>query len=100
MDVREITVEDANTLIAQGSATFVDVRDPWSYEEGHIPGAIHVNDGEVDAFVSSADKTRPLVVYCYHGFSSIGGAAYFAEQGFTDVASMSGGFEAWRAHAG
>lgn len=100
MEVREITVEEARSRLEEGAVTFVDVRDPWSYEEGHIPGAILVNDGEVEAFLSSADKTRPLVVYCYHGFSSMGGAAYFTEQGFTDVASLTGGFEAWRAHGG
>lgn len=100
MDVREISVEDARIRLEEGSATFVDVRDPWSYDEAHIPGAIRINDAEVDAFVSSADKQRPLVVYCYHGISSIGGAAYFTEQGFADVSSLSGGFEAWRAHVG
>jgi thiosulfate sulfurtransferase len=36
------------------------------------------------------------VVYCYHGNSSLGAAGYFLENGFKNVASMMGGFEAWR----
>ena len=37
-----------------------------------------------------------MVVCCYHGISSQGAAAYFAEQGFNEVYSMMGGFEAWQ----
>jgi thiosulfate sulfurtransferase len=36
------------------------------------------------------------VVYCYHGHTSLGAAAYLRENGFTDVVSLSGGFELWR----
>lgn len=38
----------------------------------------------------------PVIVYCYNGNSSLGATAYFIENGFKNVASMSGGFEAWR----
>ncbi len=37
-----------------------------------------------------------MVVYCYHGNSSLGATAFLLENGFKNVASMSGGFEAWR----
>ena len=37
-----------------------------------------------------------MIVYCYHGNSSLGAVAYFFENGFKKIASMSGGFEAWR----
>jgi thiosulfate sulfurtransferase len=36
------------------------------------------------------------VVYCYHGHTSLGGAAYLMDQGFTEVYSLIGGFERWR----
>jgi thiosulfate sulfurtransferase len=50
----------------------------------------------VQEFVENIDKEAAVVVYCYHGNSSLGAAAYFIENGFKNVASMSGGFEAWR----
>ena len=47
------------------------------------------------AFVSESDKDIPLIVCCYHGISSQGAAAYFAEQGFREVYSLNGGYDAW-----
>jgi thiosulfate sulfurtransferase len=36
------------------------------------------------------------VVYCYHGQTSQGAAAYLLDQGFREVYSVIGGFERWR----
>ena len=94
-DVKEISPEKAKELLASG-ATFVDVRDPASYEAAHIPGAISLNDSNVEKFVSQSEKNKPVVVYCYHGHTSLGGAAYLMDQGFKEVYSLTGGFESWR----
>src|SRR5688572_7941568 len=95
-DIQEIDPPAAKELLEAGSATFVDVRDPYSYEEAHVPGAVSLSDSNVEEFASTADKERPLIVYCYHGISSLGGAAFFMEQGFRQVYSLRGGFEHWR----
>jgi thiosulfate sulfurtransferase len=63
---------------------------------GHVPGAVQLNDGNVQEFLQNTAKEQPVVVYCYHGNSSLGATAFLMENGFTNVASMSGGFEAWR----
>ena len=94
MDFREIDVSAAAQLHSDGGATFVDIRDPSSFASGHIPGAVHVSDQNVGAFLADVDRTKPVVVYCYHGNSSKGGAAHFSEQGL-DAMSMMGGFAAW-----
>ncbi|MEX1025257.1 MAG: rhodanese-like domain-containing protein [Planctomycetota bacterium] len=96
MDIPEIDAPDAEALLAAGSALFVDVRDPGSYAAARIPGAINPDDRTIAEFIASTDKQQKLVVYCYHGNSSLGGVAYFLEQGFQDVASLRGGFEHWR----
>ena len=75
--------------------TVVDVRDPGSYRRSHIPGALSVLDHNVGEFVASADKSRCVVVVCYHGNSSLGGAAYFLQSGFVEVYSMAGGMADW-----
>ncbi|MCZ7582420.1 MAG: thiosulfate sulfurtransferase GlpE [Deltaproteobacteria bacterium] len=92
----QLTVEEAKKRLDEGNATFVDVRDPLAFRNAHIPGAAHVGDHNVEEFVDGADKNRCLLVYCYHGFVSQGGAAYFLDQGFKEVYSIIGGFEAWR----
>src|ERR1700679_3232128 len=94
-NVEQIEFSQAQELLAAG-CVFVDVRDAGSYEAAHIPGALHLTDDNVRAFIATADKAKPVVVYCYHGHSSLGGAAYLMEQGFTDVVSLKGGFELWR----
>ncbi len=97
MDViPEIPIHEAKKKLDQEHCLFVDVRDPVSYRAARIPGAIHLHDGNVQEFVQNTDKQTPMVVYCYHGNSSLGAVAYLRKSGFKDVVSMSGGFEAWR----
>lgn len=93
--VPELDPAAARARLDAGECTFVDVRDPDSYRHGHVPGALHVTDRNVAEFCETADRTRPVIVYCYHGHSSLGGAAYFLKQGFQEVYSMSGGFTEW-----
>jgi thiosulfate sulfurtransferase len=94
--IPEIDVDEARRLHAAGGATFVDVRDPGSHRAAHVPGAVRVDDASLQRFLDATPRERPLVVYCYHGHTSLGGAAFFLDQGFTQVWSMTGGFEAWR----
>lgn len=96
MEIPQIQIHEAKEKLQRKDAVFVDIRDPGSYGAAHIPGALHLHDGNVREFMESADKEKALVVYCYHGNSSLGAAAYFMDNGFRNVASMSGGFEAWR----
>jgi thiosulfate sulfurtransferase len=93
--VEEIECSRARELLASGCA-FVDVRDGHSYESAHIPGALHLTDANVGTFIAAADKAKPVVVYCYHGHSSLGGAAYLMQHGFEKVYSLAGGYESWR----
>lgn len=93
--IPEITSEDARKLLDAGGAAFVDIRDPDSFHAAHIPGATHLTDETVHDFLASADRARPVVVYCYHGHSSLGATAWLQSQGFSGAASLSGGFSAW-----
>ena len=93
---QEIDIHKVQEMLEQKNVNIVDIRDSASYSGGHIPTATPVNDGNVQEFTENTDKDKPLVVCCYHGISSQGAAAYFAEQGFKEVYSMTGGFEAWQ----
>jgi thiosulfate sulfurtransferase len=91
-----ISIDEVKALIDKGNVTLADVRDGQSFSEANIINAVHITQENVDAFLLNASKAQPLVVYCYHGNSSKGAADYFSNQGFSDVFSMDGGFEAWR----
>jgi thiosulfate sulfurtransferase len=94
--IKEIDVQKVKEMADADSATIVDIRDAVSFKSGHIPNAVHLSDVNVKQFISDTNKGNPLVVYCYHGISSQGAAAYFSEQGFKEVTSMIGGFESWQ----
>jgi thiosulfate sulfurtransferase len=94
--IPELSINEAKERLDAGETLFVDIRDADSYQEAHIPGAIHVTNDNVFDFLDSTDKASPIVVYCYKGNSSLGGTAFFLEQGFQDVQSMLGGFDMWR----
>lgn len=96
MEIPQIQIHEAKQRLDEKNCTFVDVRDAGSYRSAHIPGALHLDERNVQQFVQNSDKEKAVVVYCYHGNSSLGAAAYFIENGFKNVASLSGGFEAWR----
>jgi thiosulfate sulfurtransferase len=96
MEIPQIQIHDAKAKLDQKDSLFVDIRDPGSYRAAHIPGAVHLHDGNLQEFLQNSEKNQPVVVYCYHGNSSLGATAFLIENGFQNVASMSGGFEAWR----
>ncbi|MEE2830551.1 MAG: rhodanese-like domain-containing protein [Myxococcota bacterium] len=94
-EIAELTADQALEFLEAGTAVFIDVRDKASYRRGHLPGAQHIGDHNVEEFIRDTEKTAVVVVYCYHGNSSLGGAAYLQENGFGEVYSMSGGFADW-----
>ena len=96
MEIPQIQIHDAKKKLNERACLFVDIRDPDSYQQAHIPGAMRLHDGNLQEFLESADKTKEVIVYCYHGNSSLGATGFLIENGFANAVSMSGGFEAWR----
>lgn len=94
---QHLTIEECKTLLENGPVQVVDIRDEAAYQAGHIPEALPLNDATLPQFLSMAGKHTPLVVCCYHGHSSQNVADFLAQQGFTDVYSLDGGYAAWAA---
>lgn len=90
-----ISVQQAEELIQSQDVLVVDVRDPNTYAQGHIENAVRLDNTNVQSFIESADKSKPLVVVCYHGNSSQQAAAVLAQQGFDRSYSMDGGMSEW-----
>ena len=92
-----ISVEMAQQRLAESEALLVDIRDPQSFAAGHAKSAFHLTGDTLNRFMQQADFDTPVLVMCYHGHSSKGAAQYLIQQGFEQVFSIDGGFEAWRA---
>jgi molybdopterin/thiamine biosynthesis adenylyltransferase/rhodanese-related sulfurtransferase len=96
--VDEIDAQTAADLGRSGEAKFVDVREKNEWDEGHIPGAVHVPRGYLELRIENTvpDKSRPIVLYCAGGTRSVLAARTLQDMGYTNVRSMSGGFGGWK----
>jgi rhodanese-related sulfurtransferase len=92
---QRIDVATAREIMDRGGSLVLDVRDADSYGRGHIEGSALATKENFQAYVQNTPKTAPLIICCYHGNSSQTYAKYFADNGFTDVYSLDGGYEAW-----
>ena len=69
---KRIDISEATELIINSKVTIADIRDTGSYQEGNIPDSINLTDQNIEEFMETADRSAPLLVYCYHGNNSIG----------------------------
>jgi len=76
----------------------LDVREPDEFDQGAVPGAIHVPRGNLEFSVEGRlpDKSVPIAVYCAGGVRSAFAAKTLQELGYTDVVSVIGGFNKWK----
>ncbi|MGO1296112.1 MAG: thiosulfate sulfurtransferase GlpE [Vibrio sp.] len=93
---QHIDVVSAQDLIENRAAKIVDIRDPRSFKESHATSAYHLTNDTMIDFMNEVDFDEPVLVICYHGNSSQGAAQYLINQGFDEVYSVDGGFEAWQ----
>lgn len=94
--IRELTV--AETLERQAAgALLVDVREDNEWDAGHAAGSVHMGRGiiERDIVQTYPDKATELILYCGGGYRSALAADMLQKMGYSNVASMAGGWKAW-----
>lgn len=76
----------------------VDVREKNEWDQGYIPGAIHVPRGYLELQIEEAvpDKSKKVVLYCAGGVRSLMAGNTLQQMGYQDVVSMAGGFGQWK----
>ncbi len=94
--ITEVDPEEAEHRF--GTCTFLDVREPDEYEQGAIPGAVHLPRGNLEFGVEGRIpvKEGTVVVYCAGGTRSAFAARTLTDLGYKDVVSMAGGFNRWK----
>ena len=93
--IREVSAREAQDIVG---ATWVDVRERDEWEEGHIPGAIHIPRGYLESRIEGVvtDRSTQVVVSCQSGARSALAAKTLLDMGYTDVVSLEGGFTDWK----
>src|SRR5262245_65953241 len=97
--ITEIDTATADERRHQPGAVVLDVREPDEYEQGAIPGAVHIARGNLESNIENRvpDHSTPLIVHCAGGTRSAFAAETLTELGYTDVVSVKGGFNRWKA---
>lgn len=94
-----VTVEELRSLLDKGLAPVIlDVRAPMSQiQDGRIPGAIAVDQGNLDSPLAERSASGEVIVYC--ACPNEASAAVVAKQiirrGYSRVRPLEGGFDAW-----
>jgi hydroxyacylglutathione hydrolase len=95
--VESMTSAELAPRLARGEVTVVDVRNRSEWEAGHLPGAIHIPGGHLEARVAEIPRDRPIVVQCQSGSRSAISASVLHRLGRHDVANLAGGITDWQA---
>ena len=97
--VREVDVDETRRKLESGKAKLIDVREESEWEAGHARGAQHLGKGVIERDIEERvpDKNAELILYCGGGFRSALSADSLQKMGYTNVASMAGGWRAWQA---
>ena len=101
--VKEITIDQARERLKRNpKAVLMDVREDTEWSNGHAAEAIHLGKGILERDLESTikDPDTEIIMYCGGGFRSALSADNLQRMGYTNVASMAGGWRAWQAAGG
>jgi len=96
--ITEVTTAQADEKRHLSGVVVLDVREPDEYEQGAIPGAMHIARGNLESNIEGRvpNHDTPLVVHCAGGVRSAFAAKTLAELGYRNVVSVAGGFNKWK----
>lgn len=93
---REVSVEEASVKREAG-AFILDVREQEEWDEAHIPDATLIPLGELASRVNELPRDQEIVIVCRSGNRSAQARDLLLNDGFTQVTSMAGGLNEWKA---
>lgn len=94
--VRSLSVRELAQALAQGAAPrVIDVRPPQDRARAPFPGLSCVLDESTQQSLEALPRTEPLAFLCHFGNSSRQAAEHFRQLGFSDVANIEGGIDAY-----
>jgi rhodanese-related sulfurtransferase len=92
--MRSVTVHNLKAALDEGSTLIIDVREPYEYADGHVPGAELMPLMTVPQRVAELPTDQPVYVVCAVGGRSAQAAAFLATRG-VDAINVDGGTGEW-----
>jgi len=93
--VPQITAYDLHTMLESGEVVVVDVREPFEWLDGHVPGALHVPMFEALARADELPADRPKAVVCAGGLRSSTTISALKRRVPGPWLNVTGGMAAW-----
>ena len=96
--IKEATPEQVQDLLRSGDVQLGDVREKNEWDEGHLPGAVHLPKSYLEQWAEDRlpEKNKTTILYCAGGVRSAMAAETLQQLGYTNVISMQGGFNRWK----
>jgi rhodanese-related sulfurtransferase len=100
--IREVTIDQVKRQLDAGTPpVLLDCREPQETNLGRLPGAIVIARGQMETKIEAVvPRDAELVIYCASGNRSALAADTLQQMGYTNVASMAGGFNGWMMSGG
>ncbi|RDX35421.1 rhodanese [Kangiella sp. HD9-110m-PIT-SAG06] len=107
--IKEVTVDELKQTELD-KALLLDVREPQEHQQGTIPNATPLPRGLLEFKIFDLPQFKdlsqeevqqiPVYIYCASGGRSACSALALQQLGFTQVASVAGGFKQWASSGG
>ena len=100
--IKDVTVEEMQTLLQMDNVQLVDVRTPEEYRSGFIANAQNIDyfSPTFDEDIKKLDKEKPVIVYCKAGGRSTKCSKKLLEAGFVKIYNLEGGITQWQHEGG
>ena len=95
MSTPEISVDELDALIQNGTFSVIDVREDWEFSRGRVPGAVNVPLQKLPGRVPQLKRDKPYAVIWESGSRSRSATDFLLGQGFEGAVSVKGGTSAW-----
>jgi rhodanese-related sulfurtransferase len=100
--ITQVTARETQDRIARGEPlVLIDIREQNEWNLGHAAGAIYIGRGVLESQIEQrVPRDAQIVLYCASGNRTALAARTLGEMGYSNVASMAGGFRDWVASGG
>src|SRR5256886_17107371 len=89
-DIREVDTATADELRTRPGTVVLDVREPDEYDQGAIPGSLHIPRGNLESNIEPRvpERDTKILIFCAAGNRSAFAAKTLEDMGYSDVVSV------------
>jgi rhodanese-related sulfurtransferase len=93
--IKTFTPVQAVKVLKDDKVRLIDVRENWEYNIARIEGSELMPLSNFNQHLKFLKKDDRLIIYCHHGIRNASVCNYLVDSGYTDVANLEGGIDAW-----